>query len=173
MKRRVIAVDLDDTLADTTTWVVKTASKDLGIDMEVGDITDSAYWAQYDIDNTRAIKLVEGYNLAGFPGLQPIPEAQKILQALSKEYELHVITSRTPASSETTFQWVEQFFPDIFAGVILAGNHYTSRNPHQKSTLCHRIGASLMIDDNMRYLLDCHENVRDYSMEIIHGIAPS
>lgn len=156
--RSIIAIDLDDTLASLTPAIVRYASKIIGRPMRLGNITDKDYWAQYGIDDREAIAIVHGYNLAGFPELQPIEGAFETVQALADRYELHVLTSRDPASAEITEAWVAVHFPSFFAGVHCLGNQYVSVNARSKSEACRELGVKAIVDDSAAYLKDCIQN---------------
>lgn len=156
--RAVIAIDLDDTLASLTPAIVGYASKMLGRPMRIGNITDKDYWAQYGIDDHEAISIVHGYNLAGFPELQPVAGAFEAVRALAEQYELHVLTSRDPASASITDAWIAVHFPSLFSGVHCLGNQYVSTNARSKAEACRELGVQAIVDDSAAYLTDCIQN---------------
>ncbi len=155
MAHHIVAIDLDDTLSATTKGVVAYASKLLATPMKLGDITSSAYWQSYGVDDQRAIDIVHGYNLGGFPGLRPLVGAPAIVQQLAKKYELHVVTSRDPVSRDVTVRWLDQYFPGAFREVIFAGNQFVSTTVQTKANLCADLGADLLVDDSLPHLIGC------------------
>ena len=158
MVHKIIAIDLDDTLSATTKGVVAYASKVLGVPMQLGDITSSAYWGSYGVDDSRAIEIVHGYNLEGFPGLEPIGGAIDAIRRLAPAYELHVITSRDVVSRQPTIRWIEKHFPKAFREIIFVGNKYVSESVRTKASLCLDLGADLLIDDSLYHLSECLHN---------------
>ncbi len=98
--------------------------------------------------------------------LNPIPHAYESLLKLKKNFELHIVTSRQYKVEPETIIWINKHFPDIFTAIHL-GNHYSNEGKSRtKSEICHSIGAVLLIDDSVKYTVQC---VRDSVPVILFG----
>ena len=148
MKKPLVAIDLDDTLAATTQSLLAHLKKTTGLQLHPGDITTSAYWTAYGIGVDEAIRLVHGYNLAGFPGLQVMPGAQEAVRTLAKNYELLIVTSRDPVTAPATREWLATHFGSTFVDVVFAGNVYVSKQATPKSQICLARGAAALVEDS-------------------------
>lgn len=77
------------------------------------------------------------------------------LQRLGKSFDLVVVTSRQHAIQSVTLDWIDRHYPGIFQEVYF-GNHWAVEGtPRKKSDICRAIGASVIIDDNVGYAVDC------------------
>ena len=98
--------------------------------------------------------------------LNPIPPAYESLQKLKKDFDLHIVTSRQHKIEQQTVAWINKHYPDTFTAIHL-GNHYCKEGKSRtKSEICHSIGATLLIDDSLKYTLQC---VRDKMPVILFG----
>ena len=89
-------------------------------------------------------------------GLKPVPGARDALLRLRDAgCELHVVTSRQKAIRDTTLEWLSLHYKDIFTSVQF-GNHFVAGSPAiPKSALCKQVGATLLVDDNNDYAMEC------------------
>ncbi|KAH7277990.1 hypothetical protein KP509_38G018900 [Ceratopteris richardii] len=91
-------------------------------------------------------------------GIFPIPGAYKALLQLSSFCNLCVVTSRQNIIKEATVSWIERHYSGIFNGVHF-GNHFALEGmARTKSEICRDVGATVLIDDNPVYALDCAQN---------------
>jgi 5'(3')-deoxyribonucleotidase len=155
MSKKKVAIDLDDTLAATIEGTLAFASSRLGVDFSHGDITTVEYWANYGISDTEAIALVHDYNLAGFPGLQPIEDAAETLRVFKRRYDYYIVTAREEAVAAATHRWVDRFFPDLFQDIVFVGNPYVNKNARSKETVCSGLGVTILIDDSLSHTMAC------------------
>ena len=112
------------------------------------------------------------------------PGALHSLQRLQESCDLLIVTSRQHIIRQPTLQWIAMHFPDVFQEVHF-GNHWALSGESRKKSdicrwvpswhvlfpsLCHckgfqlilslgcrDIGATVLIDDNPRYAMDCAE----------------
>ena len=92
--------------------------------------------------------------------LAPVQGAFEALQKLKVHFDLHIVTSRQNKVRDDTIQWIHRHFPGIFSDIHL-GNHYSREGKSRtKSEICHSIGACLLIDDSVKYAIQCvHDNI--------------
>ena len=152
---------MDSVIADIFTEMNQFHNDTYHTSLKPQDYTDydlSLFWNCTDDEVFRRIFLF--YESPYFARVKPIDGAQEALKVLSATHELHLITSRPFEIEQQSRTWLTTYFPGIFSQV-----HHTnqvSRNrtgaSHKKSAICKHIGAQLMIDDHIDYVLDCAEN---------------
>jgi len=139
-----IALDLDDTLVDTTSvlldWIEartgmrlpdeKLGTYELGVDAAETDAIVAAFHADRMDQKIRA--------------LGGAAEACRSLDAAG--FRLVVVTSRKAAISAHTIELVERCFPDTFAEIHSIG--YTA----DKTAMLRKLDAALFIDDHFRHV---------------------
>lgn len=94
-------------------------------------------------------------------GIEVIPGSFDSLDRMkrvhSDDLALHVVTSRQHVIQEQTLEWLDRHFPGIFDQVFF-GNHFALEGTSKKkSEICKEIGASVLIDDNPWYAMECAE----------------
>lgn len=89
----------------------------------------------------------------------PVAGALEAITDLSKDYSLHIVTSRPNHVKEVTMSWILKHLPDTFTGfhftnIYAAGGGSRVRS---KAEVCREIGAGLLIDDALRHARDVAE----------------
>lgn len=91
-------------------------------------------------------------------GIEVIPGSYESLLRLKESIsniKLNVVTSRQHVIQDHTMEWLENHFPDTFDAVYF-GNHFALEGvSKKKSEICAEIGASVLIDDNPVYAMEC------------------
>lgn len=72
-------------------------------------------------------------------------------------FEFHIVTSRQTHLEPLTRGWLERHFPNVFTSVH-HGNHYGEGVKKEKYDICKDIGATILIDDNWRYIKQVCDN---------------
>lgn len=151
-RRLVIAVDCDDVLVQTTPFFVEAYNSKYGTDVQLID----AHTESYDIWNAdRPLleeRLAELMNTDSYKLLAPIKSAVKVLKALAKEHDLHVVTARREHERDFTQAMLDSELAGVFTSMDFVG--FTG----SKGEVCRRIGADVLIDDNSRHLHDAIKN---------------
>lgn len=136
---QTIAIDMDETIADTVAKFVECYHRDYGIllteEQRKGNEIRSIV-----IPEHRHV-FMEYMNTPGFCRDLPVmPHAQEVVAALNKKYELYIVSAAMefPNSLKDKFDWLQEFFPFIdWRQVCLCGS---------KSI----IQTDIMIDDRSR-----------------------
>lgn len=77
--------------------------------------------------------------------IRPVHGAYEALLDLKERYQLHIVTARQHKIEAVTRQWIERYYPGIFAEVHF-GNHYsTDGKSRTKIEICTSIGAFLLV----------------------------
>lgn len=88
-------------------------------------------------------------------GIPVVDGAVEVLRKHKDKLELHVVTSRQNILKEMTEVWIAQHYSDIFAKLHFGNHHSLEGEIRSKPDLCRDIDAVMIIDDNVRYALQC------------------
>lgn len=159
--RKIIAIDIDDVIADSTESLRNLVNERTGKDLTkehyriAGD-----YWGYYervwqehalDVDFASLNKEMV-YDQSHVPILAG---AALVLSELSKTYELVIVTSRDPSWEKATKAWLEENCPGMFKEI-----RFTRRKTSEsksKGELCLELGASWLVDDNPEHCESARE----------------
>lgn len=98
---------------------------------------------------------------AEFLSILPVPGARAALEALSADFDLHVVTARSDSIAPATRAWLSANFGTLFSSVTFT-NAYTNGVETRKITkgsVCREMGAVCLIDDNCGYALEASEHI--------------
>lgn len=156
MKRKTIAVDVDDVLASSVGAWLDFSNRTWGTNLTIEEYNED--WAtmwQLDQAATRARRdtiIKSGLHAQ----IEPHANAAEVLQWLAQRYDLVITSSRVGDVHETTRQWLEQYFPGIFKDIHLTGFYDgTHKEPAKmtKAEICRQVGADFLIDDHPKHCL--------------------
>lgn len=165
----LIAVDIDDTIADSSEALRLEVNRAYDVDLSRNDYyVDTDVIGYYD-------RVWENAGLqVSFEGLttdlsidqshiKPIYGVVDTIKRLRKDYRIVIVTSRDIEWKAATDVWVKNHFGDLFETIYLTDDHLDSEGrPISKGELCKRLGAKYLIDDNPHFCLSARE----------HGIIP-
>lgn len=138
MKR--IAIDMDEVMVDTLPALIRSYNAEFGETLAMEQLMG------YDLpellpierrDRIHAYLLVEGF----LQGLDVMPDSQRVIEALSKRYEIFITTAAMdiPYSFNGKFEWLQEHFPFVpVSNLVFCGD---------KSV----IQADYLIDDRPRH----------------------
>lgn len=156
--RHLIAIDIDDTIADSTESLRLLVNKRLNVDLgpEAYQIKED-YWGYYE-------RVWEANDIGGKVSLADfaeemvedqshvplLPSAQFAITQLAKEYDIVLITSRDQSWEDATRRWLDANLGDNVADVYFVTSH-TDSQALTKGQLCRHLGAVMLIDDNIEH----------------------
>jgi uncharacterized HAD superfamily protein len=153
----IIAVDLDDVLADSLASFIKFYNKHYDKTLKYEDFT------AYTLNEIKGMpiedekKILEHYDDSEeFDNIQPMNGAIEAIEKLSKKNKIIIVTSRTRDKQEKTKKWVEKFLKNI-ADIHFIRANYSEHNKTKAET-CKMIKADVLIEDNPKYAKDCAKN---------------
>lgn len=156
MAKETIAVDVDEVLADQAGAFVQWSNQKWGTHLTVADYHE--HWAEiWGVDHHEVEKRYIDYNQDGVPARLPAHEpAKEVLQKLSQNFKLVVLTSRWQMLSSDTKQWIERHYQNIFNEVhhskIWDSGPSTGNEVHRtKAQAFAEIGADYLIDDQLKH----------------------
>lgn len=161
MTKPIIALDIDDVLADYADGFVRFSNERWGTNLTVDDYDE--HWAEVwkvDIEEIRR-RADEIHDARIVTDLTHKHEAVPVLEMLAKTHQIIVITSRRIVAKEDTLAWLKQYFPMInsevvnFAGFWDTISHDSIRKT--KADLAVKKGATVLIDDQLKHCLAAAE----------------
>ncbi len=151
MSKPVIAVDIDEVLAQHNVELVKYHNEQYGSTHTVEHYV-SDHWSEiWGVDREEASKRAVAFHESGAHGrLTPVEGAFECLQQLSEHFELHIVTARRRLIINSTHEWVEKHYPGIFRGIRFV-HVWEDVDPPTKAEVCKDIDAVLLIDDSVSH----------------------
>jgi uncharacterized HAD superfamily protein len=157
-----IAVDIDDVLAANATGFAEYSNRKWGTNLTPDDYTE--HWAElWKVDfeevERRRQQIVRDRL---FTKHRFFSEAKPVLEALSQDFNLIIISSRGKSIQADTIEWLKKEYGDIFSGIHFAGIwdqdlHVLERLKLTKAEICRQLGADYLIDDQPKHCLAAAE----------------
>ncbi len=155
----IIAVDIDDVLADWSGSLVEFANHNWQSNLTRDKVSEN--WGdmfQIDSDEwsrrfNEFMKIANPYEKMTDIGSEL---ARKTLMKLKEGFGLVILTSRPLEVRKITDDWLGEHFPGIFAEVIFALPYQSGEDPNAwekrtKADLAVKIGAEFLIDDQPKH----------------------
>ncbi len=158
---KVIGIDLDEVLAEFVEGITIFHNERYGTSLSKKDYFSYDFWEVWNCSKEDAVKRVHGFHKTDlFKKLRVCDGAREGIRDLKeKGFKLYIITSRQKAVEKDTREWLENNFPGVFEDVLFSNNFsLENENPLKKSVLCQKVGAQLLVEDQLGYARDCAEN---------------
>ncbi len=164
MKRKTIAVDIDDVLSASAAGFTTYSNKRWGLRLDPQDYTENwaTFWGVSLEEAFKRVPEVERDAPALVSGYAHFADAVPVLYELARSYTLVIVTSRRRAVKEMTDKWLQKHFPGLFQAVHymavwdddtdVATVHY--RLAQTKTELRRELGAEYLIDDQPKHCID-------------------
>lgn len=157
MSKKIIAIDLDDVVADSTEALRLEANKLPGVNLTREHYQiEGEYWAYYEavwaankVDHLVSFDKLQSDMAASQSHVGLIKGAKEALQKLSKKYRIILVTSREVNWIEATNRWVEDNLGSLVERVVFV--HHKNSDGRTKGDACNEIGAEWLIDDNIQH----------------------
>ena len=166
MTKRIIAVDCDDVLVETTPFFVTTYNKLYGTNATLAQsqtVSPEIWGAAEPIVNQRWTDMTF---LDGYRQLAPNPDEAIILRELARNYELHLVTARSEREREFTIEMLDRELAGVFSDMHFVGWG------NSKGEVCESIGADMLIDDNAGHIEDAIHHGLARRAAILYGDYP-
>jgi len=150
----IIAIDIDDVLADHAKQFVEFSNARWGTHLSVEDYDE--HWADmWQIDNAETeARATEFHNSNLISNYNHANEAIPVLTALSRQYTLIVITSRRLQIEKETRAWIASYYPGLFSEIHFAGiweKIDDGAHLRTKADVCQALGVEYLIDDQLKH----------------------
>ncbi|KAI9030847.1 hypothetical protein CLU79DRAFT_802416 [Phycomyces nitens] len=161
--RRVLAVNIDQTLAHTLEALVKWHNDTYDSHLTINDFDTydfTAVWGGSQESTCEKIRAF--YDSEYFERIPPIQdfalEALKIFK--KRKYTLVIITSRQQFVAAQTKKFVDHHYPGLFESIYfcnlgLSGPEQLEYISKSKATICKEVGVDILIEDSLDHALDC------------------
>ncbi|HWT40467.1 MAG TPA: hypothetical protein VN081_04360 [Dongiaceae bacterium] len=166
-QRQMIAIDIDDVVADTMSAVQRWANTTTGAQLEGHHYrTSDPYWDYYN-SIWRRHGIADKLNFEEFLNQMATDQshiavqdgAREVIEVLKQQYDVIFLTSRPPAQKEATRRWLDERI-DATISLYIASNPFTNAGAQSKGEICAELGVNLLIDDSV----DNCTNAADYGV---------
>jgi len=152
--KQIIAIDIDDTIADSTESLRRRVNElhDLSITSEDYRAPDDylyyyeRLWKKHGLDLT--LEDLEGEMELSQGHIPLTAGAGVALTELSKRFKIILITARNASWEKATKEWLHTHFADTVVEVHFSESPRYSTGKKSKGELCRELGVSWLIDDN-------------------------
>lgn len=150
MKKPIIAVDIDDTLADHAEAFILWSNEKYGTGLTIDDYQDhwSKIW-KIEQDETER-RAVEFHDSKAHRSFAIKKDSKEVLERLSQSYDLVIVTARRQSVVQDSLEWIREYYGDIFKDVRFVPI-WDKDNTLTKAAICKELGASFLIDDLLRH----------------------
>lgn len=170
MGKPIIAIDIDDVLADSTDALRRVVNERLGVNLTPEDyLIKGDYWGHYEevwrrngLEGRISMGDIEPMMIMNQSHVLPHDGAKRALETLSHDYELIIVTSRPPSWRNASRRWLDDHFPGIFSTILFTRRLVDSEHV-SKGRICADKGVSWLIDDNVEHA----QSAVDEGLEII------
>ncbi len=163
-RRKIIAIDIDDVVANTIDAVRLWANRETGaaLDDEAYH-TDDDYWNYYNAIWQRH-GVGDQLNFDVFLEKMAVSQthiavqedAREVIEALREKYDIVFISARPATQKDETRRWLDEHIgTDI--PLYIAAHPALQQTLQSKGEICHELGVSLLIDDNIDHCMSALE----------------
>ncbi len=157
MSKEIIAVDVDDVLADTTEALRLVVNHATGLKLTRADYEVPApYWGFYEhvwsqagIEDHSHIHTFHEQMAISQDSIEPVKDSQEVLAHLARNWDIVAITSRELFMETETHAWLHKNYPKVFKDIVLLGHVNTALQT--KGEACLAAGAHYLVDDNIAH----------------------
>jgi 5'(3')-deoxyribonucleotidase len=137
-----VALDFDDCLADTSTYILKGLNDHLGTDHEKHHITTYSYEDNLDISSEEFWKVHDELIHASKPqDILPGYALGAVMGHTMDNYELFVLSARSKKFQPKIEEWIQHYFPDKFSGIFVT----SGKSKNDAMTL---LELDVLVDDS-------------------------
>jgi len=161
MSKKIIAIDIDDVLADATEALRVTTNELLPPELRISKEkyrVKAEYWGYYEtvwrankVDHLVSFERLHDDMAIRQDHVNVIDGAKNAVKQLNEKYRLVAVTSRRVQWVNSTHEWLEKRFPGNFRDVIFV--HHDNSDGRTKGDACKDIGATWLLDDNPEHCL--------------------
>ncbi|MFA6082458.1 MAG: hypothetical protein WC773_03550 [Patescibacteria group bacterium] len=152
-----IAFDFDDVLTDFVSEFLRYCNENDGTSFVLSDVLEYDLQPLFKRPHAEIVdKVFKFYQSGSLKSLQPQNKAVDVVEKLSKDHELIVITSRPTQLTAETTSWLDSHFPQRFSKIILTHHFSNDGNARgEKNDVCLREKVDLIIDDSPEWAEKC------------------
>jgi len=158
-KQSLIAVDMDDVLFDFLGEFFLWHNAVFGSQYQAADMVYAKLWEVWGGTKQEALeRILRFWDERDLIPIEPISGAREALNELKKHYRLAVVSARFENTLESSQEWLDHYFPELFDEVILGiSDPMAEERQRSKAEVCVDIGAKLLIDDQLVHAEECRK----------------
>lgn len=154
MSKPIIAIDIDDVIADSTDSLRLRANKKLGLNLDPEHYkVEGEYWGYYErvwqshgVSADISLKDFDQEMVEDQFHVPLMPGASYAIGRLLEKYKIVLITARDFHWEKATREWLDSHFGKDVLELHIVGNRQSAKET--KGEACIRLGANWLIDDN-------------------------
>lgn len=163
-KKKTIAIDIDDVISETNDSVRQWVNSFTGANLKPQDYkVPGEYWGYYErvweqngIGDKIVYKNIDDAVTNDEVTIPILPGAAYAIKQLKDRFNVILVTSRNPLHEDYTRRWVDEHLGDEI-------EIYFARNGRlgvgiSKGEICKKLGAFILIDDNIEHCVSALEN---------------
>jgi uncharacterized HAD superfamily protein len=155
----IIAVDIDQVLADTLKTYLPFNNRRHGTDISVDDCYSIEWWKVFGITEQQFINDFYDFNDSGLiMAVKPLSGAAEIIDILTGKHRLIAVTARSADIADGTERWLEEYFPGKFSHIFYTRKNIMGKEKESKYEICLHNGADILIDDSFENAETCAVN---------------
>ena len=157
----IIAVDIDDVLSASAEEFIAFSNQHFDTQLTIDDY-DEDWLKVWRVDLAEGLRRRDKYfALSNREHYMIKVDAQKALRLLAARFKLVVVTSRLTILTAPTQRWLNHHFAGLFEAVEFTGTYEgdgnVNRVTHTKTELLQQLGASFLIDDQLKHCTSAAE----------------
>lgn len=173
MPKPVIAIDIDDTIAESTESLRLMVNERTGADISFDAYRVAGdYWGYYErvweahgVVNQFKYSDYEQEMVKDQSFVPLLPGAQFAIGKLLENYKVILITARHPSWESVTRDWLVQAFPGASLALYFSRSH-AEADGITKGKLCAQLSACLLIDDSIEH---CRSAMTEGIQSVLFG----
>jgi uncharacterized HAD superfamily protein len=153
----IIAIDIDDVLADTLNYFINYYNNLYKKNFSRKDFYIYHWWKILGLSKEEFLKIFYQFVAENnFKKFSPMRGAQSAINRIKKEHYLIVVTGRENNLVDATEYWLNRHFPNVFQEIYYTASMLEKKmEAISKTGACWQGGADLMIDDQFLFAKDC------------------
>ena len=154
-----IAVDIDEVLARGLATYLEYFNTTYSTNFTEADFTaDRAFWDVLGVKDEDIANIEQHYRTTKHArDWLLVPGAKEAITQLAAEHELVIISNRKAAGHEPTRAWLRKNFANSFGEVFFTEAERSGDTRPSKAEICTRIGADVLIEDEVKEVLACQQ----------------
>jgi uncharacterized HAD superfamily protein len=151
---QTIAIDIDEVLLPHFQDLISYYNRVYGTRLTLSDNhpQDVTNWGT-DSRSVAIKRVHKFFDTEEFKNSKPFAEAKEAVKKLSEDYNLIIITARDTIIEETTRNWLNEHFPDLFKEIHFAGTYTLDGTVKSKADIGLSANADWLIDDSYEHIL--------------------
>jgi len=151
----LIALDIDEVLADTVNEVVEHYNRNFGSNFRRDDFRTCNFWETWGGTREETVGILYDFMNERGDDILPKKGAVNGVRKLSEKHKLISITSRQNDFEEQTRRWLERNFDGLIKEVYFTNAYAKRGEAFKKSVFVREKGVELIVEDHFDYACDC------------------